>query len=400
MLPKPNQRPTCPHFGSGPTAKPSAWNIESLKTALVGRSHRSLEGKAKLSTLIEKMKTLLEIPKDYKLGIISGSATGAMESALWSLLGPRGVDVFSFDIFGKLWAIDIIEQLKLKDVRVFEADFGHLPKLDDHQPDRDVVFTWNGTTSGTYLPNADWVSDKRTALTICDATSAAFCVDLPWEKLDVTAFSWQKGLGSEAGHGVIILSPKAVERLQTYTPPWPLPRLFRLTYQGHLIEGIFRGETINTPSMLCVEDCLQALEWGEYIGGLTSLVKRCQNNFQTINRWVKQTDWVEFMARDLSIASPVSVCLILSGLKQQPLPNQRDFLKSFAGRLSQEQVAFDIVNHMYAPPSLRIWCGPTVEAKNIELLLPWIEWAYQEQSTFRKKTASSGLKKPFFSHIK
>lgn len=376
MVSKPSKKPTCPHFGSGPTAKPISWNIESLKTALVGRSHRSLEGKTALSTLIEKMTTLLEIPKNYKLGIIPGSATGAVESALWSLLGPKGVNVFSFDVFGKIWVTDVIEQLKLEDVNIFEAEFGHIPNFHNHQPDRDVVFTWNGTTSGVCLPNANWINDQRSGLTICDATSAAFCIDIPWNKLDVTAFSWQKGLGGEAAHGVLVLSPKAVNRLITYTPPWPIPRLFRLTDKGQLIKEIFRGETINTPSMLCVEDCLKALEWCQSIGGLKGLIKRCQSNFQIVKQWVDKTDWVELMATELSIASPTSVCLTISSLKLNHITEQITFVQTFADLLREEQAAYDIINHRYAPPSLRIWCGPTVEAENIELLLSWLEWAY------------------------
>lgn len=376
MQPKPERKPSCPHFGSGPTAKLPDWNVNHLRESLVGRSHRSFEGKTKLSLLIEKMRNVLEIPEDYKLGIMPASATGAIESALWSLLGPRGVDVFSFDVFGKLWVTDIVDQLKLKDIRVFQSEFGELPNLADYNADRDAVFTWNGTTSGTCIPNADWIADDHEGLTICDATSAAFCIDLPWEKLDATAFSWQKGLGGEGGHGVLVLSPKAVDRLKTYKPSWPIPRLFRLTNQGNLIEGIFRGETINTPSMLCVEDCLHSLEWCQSIGGIKNLVKKSQENFKLIKHWVENTPWIEFMATDKENASPVSVCLVLSDLKYKDDKEHRTFLEMIGNKLEEEQVAYDIVNHLYAPPSLRIWCGPTIESKNIKALLTWLEWAY------------------------
>ncbi|RZI45401.1 phosphoserine transaminase [Candidatus Finniella inopinata] len=377
MMPKPQQKPICPNFGSGPTAKPPSWQLDHLQSALVGRSHRSLEGKAKLAQLIEKTRSILKVPEGYRIGIMPGSATGAIECALWSCLGLYGVDVMAFDVFGKLWVTDVIEQLKLTDVNVMQADYGQLPPL-VHNPDRDLVFTWNGTTSGTCVPNADWIHDDRKGLTICDATSAAFCFDLPWSKLDITAYAWQKGLGSEAAHGMLILSPQAVDRLQTYRPPWPLPRLFRLTNQGNLTEGIFRGETINTPSMLCAEDCLLSLDWAQQIGGMEGLVNRCQANFGVLKEWVNKTSWVDFMAHDPSITSPISVCLTLPLLKDHPIVAQREFLKSFGALLRNEQAAFEIVNHIHAPPSLRIWCGPTVESENIELLLPWLEWSYQE----------------------
>ena len=374
---KPTLKPTCPHFGSGPTAKHPFWQIDQLRSALISRSHRSIEGKEKLGLLIEKTRTVLQIPNDYKIAIMPGSATGAIECALWSCLGLYSVDVLSFDVFGGLWVTDILDQLKLNDVNILQTDYGQIPSL-IHDPGRDLVFTWNGTTSGTCVPNGDWIHDDRKGLTICDATSAAFCVDLPWPKLDITAYAWQKGLGGEAAHGMLILSPRALERLQTYRPPWPLPRIFRLTMQGQLIEGIFRGETINTPSMLCVEDYLQALEWAIQIGGLKELINRCQTNFTILEKWVKKTNWVDFMAQETSITSPISVCLVLPILTDHPIPLQREFLKSFGNLLKQEQAAYEVVNHMYAPPSLRIWCGPTVESQNIELLLPWLEWAYEE----------------------
>ncbi len=378
MSVKPLLKPHCASFGSGPTAKPPYWQIEHLQNALVGRSHRSLEGKAKLYQLIEQSRTVLEIPANYEIAIMPGSATGAIECALWSFLGPRGVDVVSFDVFGKLWVMDIIEQLKLGDVQSLTAEFGYLPNLHAHLPDRDVVFTWNGTTSGTCLPDADWISDNRSGLTICDATSAAFCLELPWSKLDVTAYSWQKGLGGEGAHGVLVLSPRAVERLENYQPHWPIPRLFRLTKNSRLNKSIFQGETINTPSMLCVEDCLNTLGWAHAIGGLKTLIQRCQNNYQCLKEWVEKTDWVNFMAFEPAIRSPISVCLTLPFLQDYTLLEQREFLLMMAALLREEQAAYDIINHMYAPPSLRIWCGPTVETKDIELVLPWLEWAYQQ----------------------
>ncbi len=376
MITMPVLKPNCPYFGSGPTTKPSHWHVEHLQTALVGRSHRSLEGKAKLYELIQRSRQILKIPDDYRLGIIPGSATGAVECALWSLLGPRGIDVISFDVFGKLWGMDIIEQLKLGDVQSLTANFGEIPDLKAHHPERDLVFTWNGTTSGACIPNADWISENRSGLTICDATSAAFCFDLPWSKLDVTAYSWQKGLGGEAAHGVLILSPRAVERLVTYQPYWPIPRLFRLTKNGQLMEGIFKGETINTPSMLCVEDYLGILGWSQAIGGLKTLIQRCQNNYTLLKEWVEKTDWVQFMTLKDEIRSPVSVCLTVPLLKDLPPAQQWDFLRSMANLLRQEKAALDIVNHMHAPPSLRIWCGPTVEENDLKLALPWFEWAY------------------------
>lgn len=376
MYLKPELKPNCPNFGSGPTKKYPGWHIESLSNALVGRSHRSIQGKERLRQVIDLTRSVLGVPDDYKIGILPGSATCAIECTLWSLLGPRTVDIISFDVFGKLWLLDILEELKLENVRSLTADFGDLPDLDAYTPDHDVVFTWNGTTSGTCIPNGDWIPQNRMGLTICDATSAAFCVDLPWEKLDVVAYSWQKGLGGEAAHGMLILSPRAVERLESYKPKWPVPRLFRLTKNGKLIENIFKGDTINTPSMLCVEDCLQALQWAESIGGLPSLVRRCQENFDLVKEWIERTPWVEFMAHSLPIASRASVCLVVPSLRTKPEKDQRDFLQSMATLLRQQEVALDFVNHLYSPPSLRIWCGPTIEKIDLEVLLPWLDWAY------------------------
>lgn len=376
MYSKPILRPTCSSFGSGPTKKYPGWHIEHLSNALVGRSHRSIQGKERLCQIIDLTRSILGIPTDYKIAILSGSATCAVECALWSLLGERNVDVISFDVFGRLWLDDILTELKLKGTGSISADFGDLPNLKDYNSDNDLVFTWNGTTSGVCIPNGDWIPSNRRGLTICDATSAAFCVDLPWDKLDVTAYSWQKGLGGEAGHGMIILSPKAVERLESYRPDRPIPRLFRLVKDGKLIDGIFRGETINTPSLLCVEDCFQALEWAKSIGGLPALMTRCQENFTTLKSWVDQRPWIDFMATSQAIRSMTSVCLVLSVLKGKNEQSQRDFLQSMATLLRQQEVGFDFVNHAYSPPSLRVWCGPTIEKTDLEAFLPWLDWAY------------------------
>ncbi len=377
----PSIKPHCPNFGSGPTAKHPGWCLDELSQSLVGRSHRSIQGKEKLRKIIELTRSVHQIPDDYRIAIMPGSATGAIESALWSFLGSKNVDVMTFDVFSKLWLIDIIEQLKLDGVQTLSADFGSLPELSNYNPANDLVFTWNGTTSGVSIPNADWIPDNRVGLTICDATSAAFCVDLPWKKLDVTAFSWQKGLGGEAAHGMLILSPRAVERLETYKPSWPLPRIFRLTKDDKVIENIFKGNTINTPSMLCVEDCLMALEWAEMIGGLPALIKRCQENSETIYSWVERTPWLSLMAESRAIASPSSVCIYVTTIQDKEETTQRDFLQSMATLLRQHQAAFDVVNHLYAPPSLRVWSGPTVEVTDLQILTSWLEWAYNQVST-------------------
>jgi phosphoserine aminotransferase len=377
----PNVKPSCPNFGSGPTAKHPGWNLDELSQGLVGRSHRSIQGKEKLRCIIDLTRSILQIPDDYRIAIMPGSATGAIECALWSLLGTREVDIMAFDVFGKLWLIDVIEQLKLENVRTLGADFGSLPDLKRYDPEHDLVFTWNGTTSGVCIPDANWISDNREGLTICDATSSVFCVELPWKKLDATVFSWQKGLGSEAAHGMLVLSPRAIERLETYKPSWPIPRIFRLTKEDKIIQGVFKGDTLNTPSMLCVEDCLKALEWAETIGGLHTLIQRCQKNFKVICNWVERTPWVSLMAESLSIASPSSVCMVLKTLEGKDSAAQRDFLQSMAMLLRQHQAAFDVVNHLYAPPSLRVWCGPTVETQDLQILISWLEWAHYQVLT-------------------
>jgi len=376
---KPTNKPKNPNFGSGPTRKNPDWSLRALSDAFLERGHRSAGGQAKLKEIINLTRQILGIPQDYRIAIMPGSATGATECALWTLLGSRGVDIFSWDLFGSLWATDIVDQLKIPDTRVLSASPGHLPDLSKHAPDRDVVFTWNGTTTGVCIPHIDWITDNRQGLSICDASSAAFCLPLSWQKLDVVTFSWQKGLGSEGAHGMLILGPRAIDRLTTYTPPWPLPRLFRLTRGQDLIEEIFQGATINTPSMLCVEDCLDALYWAYRIGGLPTLFQRCQTNAKAIEAWVKQTSWLGYLAKDPRTISPTSVCLEILDASRQPLAEvpHRSIIQAIETQLAQENVAFDIRNHRYAPPSLRIWAGPTIETADLESLFPWIEWAYK-----------------------
>lgn len=376
---KPTVKPETPCFGSGPTRKRPGWNLSGLKRACLGRGHRSAAGQAKLKEVIDLTRQILEVPSDYRIAVMPGSATGALECALWTLLGARGLDIFAWDLFGTLWITDCVDQLKIPDTRVYTAPFGHLPDLSAHDPDRDVVFTWNGTTTGVCVPHLDWISPNRQGLSICDATSAAFCVPLDWSKLDVVTFSWQKGLGGEGAHGMLILGPRAIERL-AYTPSWPIPRLFRLTKGLDLIEEIFQGGTINTPSMLCVEDCLDALHWAENLGGLPALVQRCQTNFTTIAHWVESTSWIGYLAKDPKTISPTSVCLEILDSTGRPLPEvpHKTLIYAMEALLAKEEAAFDIRNHRYSPPSLRIWAGPTVERTDLEALFPWIEWAYTQ----------------------
>jgi phosphoserine aminotransferase len=372
MLEKPLEKPAFPYFSSGPTKKYPTYSSSKLVDALVSRSHRTPEGIDVLNQLLKDTREVLKVPDDYKIALIPGSATGAIECALWSFLGARGVDVFSWEVFGKLWILDVVNQLKLEDIRLFEADFGDLPDLSAYNADRDLVFVWNGTTSGVCVPNLDWIPSNRQGLTICDATSAAFCVPLEWEKLDVTTFSWQKGLGGEAGHGMMVLSPRALERLQTYTPPWPIPRLFRLIRNNQIYEGVFKGETINTPSMLCAQDCLNALAWAKSVGGIDGLFKRCLANFQVIKEWVDASDQVKFMAQDTHYTSPVSVTIQLQEtISKESIQNAAQILKN-------EGVAYDIVNHKLAPASFRIWCGPTVDANDVKNLTLWLDYALKK----------------------
>lgn len=377
---KPAASPRNPLFSSGPCAKRPGWDVTALKDALVGRSHRSKPGKAKLKEAIDRTRAVLGVPADYKIGIVPASDTGAVEMAMWSMLGARGVDLLAWESFGEGWVTDAVKQLKLNDVRTLRADYGHLPDLSQVDKSHDVVFTWNGTTSGVRVPNGDWIADNRGGLTICDATSAAFAMDLPWPKLDVTTFSWQKVLGGEAAHGMLILSPRAVERLETYKPTWPLPKIFRLTKAGKLIEGIFEGETINTPSMLCVEDYLDALKWAESIGGLKALIARSEANLKVLADWVARTPWVDFLAADPTARSCTSVCLKIVDPKFTALDAdaQAKAAKKIASLLEAEGVAYDIGSYRDAPPGLRIWAGATVEKSDLEALTPWLDWAFAE----------------------
>tara|TARA_B100001250_G_scaffold367162_1_gene349038 strand:- start:10932 stop:12083 length:1152 start_codon:yes stop_codon:yes gene_type:complete len=377
MIEKPKNKPQCLNFSSGPCTKRPGWSVDVLKDALLGRSHRSTEGKNKLKKAIDDTKRLLCIPENYEVGIVPASDTGAIEMAMWNLLGSRPVEVLSWEVFGKDWKKDIEEQLKIPKSNYHDVNFGFLPDLSKVDFNNDIIFTWNGTTSGVRVPNANWIPDNRKGLTLCDATSAVFAQELDWNKLDATSFSWQKVLGGEAAHGVLVLSPKAIKHLETYTPQWPIPKIFRLTKNKKLIEGLFRGETLNTPSMLCVEDYLDVLSWVDNLGGCKNTIKRAQNNFEVIYDWVKENSWIDFLCEDEGNLSNTSVCLKFSeGLARKSEDEQRNFAKSIGKILEEEAVAFDIVNHRNAPPGLRIWSGATVEKEDIITLLPWIEWAY------------------------
>ena len=378
MTPKPTVRPRVPHFSSGPCAKRPGWSLQALSDAFLGRSHRSKPGKAKLKRAIDLTREVLQVPADYRIGIVPASDTGAVEMALWSLLGPRPVTMLAWESFGEGWVSDVAKQLKLKNASVLKADYGELPDLGKIDPNNDIVFTWNGTTSGVRVPNADWIAADRTGLSICDATSAAFAQALDWPKLDVCTFSWQKALGGEAAHGMLILSPRAVARLEGYTPPWPLPKIFRMTKGGALIEGIFHGETINTPSMLCVEDYLDALEWAKATGGLAALRARADANAGVIADWVARTSWVDFLAHDPSVRSNTSVCLkvVDPAVNRLSREAQTAFSKTIAAALEDEGVAYDTAAYRDAPPGLRIWCGSTVERNDLEVLTPWLDWAF------------------------
>jgi phosphoserine aminotransferase len=378
MTPMPTVRPQVPHFSSGPCAKRPGWSLQALSGAFLGRSHRSKPGKAKLKRAIDLTREVLQVPADYRIGIVPASDTGAVEMALWSLLGPHPVTMLAWESFGEGWVSDVAKQLKLKNVTLLKADYGDLPDLSKIDPASDIVFTWNGTTSGVRVPNADWIAANRTGLSICDATSAAFAQALDWPKLDVCTFSWQKALGGEAAHGMVILSPRAVARLESYTPPWPLPKIFRMTKGGALIEGIFQGETINTPSMLCVEDYLDTLEWAKNTGGLPALRARADANTAVIADWVARSVWVDFLARDAAVRSNTSVCLkfVDPAVSRLSREAQAAFAKTMAAALEDEGVAYDIAAYRDAPPGLRIWCGSTVERGDLEALTPWLDWAY------------------------
>ena len=380
-FPKPDLRPANPDFSSGPCAKRPGWSLEALRDAPLGRSHRASVGKARLQRAIELTREVLAVPADWRIGIVPASDTGAVEMALWSLLGARGVDMVAWESFGSGWVTDVVKQLKLPDVRRIEAGYGHLPDLSAIDFSRDVVFTWNGTTSGVRVPDAGFIPADREGLTICDATSAAFAQRLDFAKLDVVTFSWQKVLGGEAAHGMLILSPRAVERLESHTPSWPLPKIFRLTKGGRLIEGIFRGETINTPSMLCVEDYIDALEWARSLGGLDGLVARADANFAAIDAFVGKSPWLANLATDPATRSNTSVCLTIVDPQVAALDADRQaaFAKGIASLLDKEGVAHDIGHYRDAPPGLRIWAGATVETSDLEALMPWLDWAFATQ---------------------
>lgn len=367
---QPKIKPVNPNFSSGPCSKRPGYNVAKLDLDALGRSHRSALGKDILARVCRLTAEVLELPEGYRVGVVPGSDTGAVEMALWSLLGQRPVDVLAWESFSAGWVTDITKQLKLKDVTVLEADYGDLPDLTKVNGDHDLVFTWNGTTSGVKVPNGNWIADDREGLTICDATSAVFAMELPWHKLDVITYSWQKVLGGEGAHGMLILSPRAVERLESYTPPWPMPKLFRMTKGGKLIDGIFRGETINTPSMLCVADYLDALEWVQSLGGVRKTIEKSQANLEVIRRFVAANDWIDFLARAPETLSNTSVCL---ALKAEP-----DQVKAIVKLLDKEEVAFDIGGYRDAPPGIRIWCGATVAESDLEALMPWLSWAYEQ----------------------
>ena len=370
---KPIKKPNNPNFSSGPCSKRPGYDPSRLDLSTLGRSHRSSVGKTALQAACEETKRLLHVPDDYRVGIVPASDTGAFEMAMWSMLGARGVDVFAWESFGSSWLSDILHELKLTDVNRYESDYGVLPDLHQANPDRDLVFTWNGTTSGVRVPDGDWIAEDREGLTLCDATSAVFAMDMPWEKLDVTTFSWQKVLGGEGAHGMLILSPRAVARLESYTPAWPMPKIFKLVKKHALIEGIFKGETINTPSMLCVADYLDALAWVDSIGGLSGAIARSQASLRVIADAVAQWPWLHFLAQDPSSISNTSVCLSVDATPEQVI--------QLAKLLEREQVAYDIGAYRDAPPGLRIWCGATVEPSDVAALMEWLEWGYHHVTT-------------------
>ncbi len=367
---KPSVKPNNPNFSSGPCSKRPGYDVNTLDLSTLGRSHRAAVGKKALGRVCSETAEVLGLPEGYRVGVVPGSDTGAVEMALWSLLGARGVDVLAWESFGSGWVTDITKQLKLENARSLKAEYGELPNLSDVNFDNDVVFTWNGTTSGVKVPNGDWIADDREGLTICDATSAVFAMDMPWEKLDVVTFSWQKVLGGEGAHGMLILSPRAVERLESYTPAWPLPKIFRMTKGGKLIDGIFTGATINTPSMLCVADYLDALDWVKSIGGIGGAIDKSQKNLSVVEQFVAENDWIEFLAKDKATNSNTSICLSVNASGEQ--------VKAITKLLEAEGVAYDIGAYRDAPDGLRIWGGATVEASDLEALMPWLSWAYSE----------------------
>jgi phosphoserine aminotransferase len=385
----PGVRPAVPHFSSGPCAKRPGWTLQNLKDAFLGRSHRAKGGKGKLKRAIEETRAVLEVPADFLIGIVPASDTGAVEMALWSMLGQRPVTVLAWESFGEGWVTDITKQLKLQDVALIKAPYGQLPDLSKVDPKSDIVFTWNGTTSGVRVPNADWIASDREGLAICDATSAAFAQPLDWAKLDVVTYSWQKALGGEAAHGMLILSPRAVARLESYTPPWPLPKVFRMTKGGKVNRGIFEGETINTPSMLCVEDYLDTLAWAKSVGGLKGLRARADSNAKAIHDWVARTPWIANLAEQDETRSNTSVCLKIvdPAVSSLPVDAQWAFVKDFVALIEKEGAAYDIATHRDAPPGLRIWCGCTVERSDLVALTPWLDWAFAQAKAALPKAA-------------
>lgn len=389
LLTAPAAKPANPNFSSGPCAKRPGWTVEVLVDALVGRSHRSKPGKARIQRAIDLTRELLEVPDDYLIGIVPASDTGAVEMALWGMLGARGVDMLAWESFGEGWVTDVAKQLKLPDARIIKADYGLLPDLKQVDFSRDVVFAWNGTTSGVRVPDAGWIPEDRQGLTICDATSAAFAQNVDLTRLDVITFSWQKALGGEAAHGVLILSPRAVERLETYKPAWPLPKIFRLTKGGKLLMEVFEAATINTPSMLVIEDAIDAMDWGLREGGLTALRARADTNFEVIADWVVETDWVDFLAKDPATRSNTSVCLSVvdPAITALPAEAQAAFTKGLVARLDKAGIAYDIGAYKDAPPGLRIWCGSTIEASDLRALTPWLDWAFAAEKAALAKAA-------------
>ncbi|MAG32787.1 MAG: phosphoserine transaminase [Deltaproteobacteria bacterium] len=380
MTTRPSERPARPHFSSGPCAKRPGWRTGALDGALVGRSHRAGPAKARIQEVSDRSRAILGLPADWRLGLVPASDTGAVEMALWSLLGARGVDLLAWESFGSGWIGDVTKQLRLEDTRILEADYGRLPSLAKVDFARDVVFTWNGTTAGVRVPDGEWIAKDREGLTICDATSAVFAMDLAWDRLDVVTWSWQKVLGGEAGHGMLALSPRAVERLESHTPPWPMPKIFRLTKNGKLNESIFEGSTINTPSMLCVEDAVDALAWAESVGGLQGLIGRSEANLAAVARWVESSGWADFLAEDPATRSCTSICLkLVDAWATGRDPKQiAATVKDAAKRLDGEGIAYDIGSYRDAPAGLRLWGGATVETSDLEALLPWLDWAWSE----------------------
>src|SRR5437763_8853559 len=389
MSAMPTVRPQVPHFSSGPCAKRPGWTLQALKDAFLGRSHRAKGGKAKLKRAIDETRAVLEVPADFLIGIVPASDTGAVEMAMWSMLGAKPVTMIAWESFGEGWVTDVAKQLKLADVTNVTAPYGKLPDLSKVDPKSDIVFTWNGTTSGVRIPNADWIAAAREGVTICDAASAAFAQPLDWAKLDVVTFSWQKALGGEAAHGMLVLSPRAVARLESYTPPWPLPKIFRLTKAGKLNEGIFEGETINTPSMLCVEDYLDALNWAKSVGGLKALIARADANTKVLADWQARTAWIDFLAKDRAIRSNTSVCMkvVDAAITSLSVDAQWAFVKDLVALIERERAAYDIATRRDAPPGLRIWCGCTVERSDLAALTPWIDWAFAQAKASLAKAA-------------